>query len=178
MRGPVDKWRRLRDQLREEVETRGYREDLGTFTQHYETTDVDAALLVLPQCGFIAWDDPRMLRTVARIEKELMDDNGLLRRYRTEAGTDGLPGNEGSFLFCTFWLVSQYARTGRLDEAEALFDKLVSYASDVGLLSEEYDATRGRMAGNYPQAFTHLGLVQASDAIRRAKGGPGGTDER
>ncbi|WOP19259.1 glycoside hydrolase family 15 protein [Raineyella sp. LH-20] len=178
LRGPVQRWRGLRDELRLEVEEHGYVPELGTFVQHYGTTEVDASLLVLPQCGFVAWDDPRMLRTVARIEDELRDDRGLLRRYRTAPGTDGLPGEEGSFLFCTFWLVNQYAHTGRLAEAEALFDQVVSYAGDVGLLAEEYDPDTGRLIGNYPQAFSHLGLVQAADAILRATGGPGGCDER
>lgn len=177
LHGPVEHWRALRDRLRAEVEEHGYRADLGTFTQHYATTEVDAALLVLPQCGFVAWDDPRMLRTVARIEAELRDSCGLVRRYRTRTGVDGLPGDEGSFLICSFWLVNQYAHTGRLAEADALFETLVSYAGDLGLLSEEYDETAGRLAGNYPQAFSHLGLVQAADAILRARGGPGGCDE-
>ena len=142
-----------------------YDAERNTFTQHYDTTEVDASLLVLPQIGFVDGDDPRMLGTIEAIEQDLMRD-GLLLRYRTETGVDGLAGDEHPFLACSFWLVSAYAAAGRTDDAHALFDRLVGLVNDVGLLSEEYDPTydggRGRMVGNFPQAFSHLALVQAA----------------
>ena len=159
--GPLEEWRRLRDEVREEVLTRGYDAERNTFTQHYETSEVDASLLVLAQIGFIDGDDPRMLGTIAAVEKDLIRD-GLVLRYRTESGVDGLDGNEHPFLACSFWLVTAYAGAGRTDEAHALFDRLVGLTNDVGLLSEEYDAANGRMVGNFPQAFSHLALVQAA----------------
>ncbi len=116
---------------------------------------------MLGEIGFLAGDDPRMLGTIAAVEQDLMRD-GLLLRYRTETGVDGLGGDEHPFLACSFWLVSAYAAAGRLDDAHALFDRLVGLANDVGLLSEEYDVADGRMVGNFPQAFSHLALVQAA----------------
>jgi len=138
----------------------------GHFVQHYGTSEVDASLLVLPQVGFCAYDDPRMLATVAELERTLMQD-GLLRRYRTTTGVDGLDGTDHPFLACSFWLVGQYAATGRLDEASALMDRVCGLANDVGLLSEEYDVAAGRQAGNMPQAFSHLALVRAADTLAR-----------
>ncbi|NNG41131.1 glycoside hydrolase family 15 protein [Flexivirga sp. ID2601S] len=166
--GPVDKWRRLRDQVREEVLTQGFNTAENTFIQHYDTTEVDASLLVIPLVGFLPGDDPRVLGTIERIERDLMHD-GLLLRYRTEAGVDGLPGTEHPFLACSFWLVSAYAAAGRLDEAHELMSRLLGLANDVGLLSEEYDPTEHRMVGNFPQAFSHLTLVGAAVAIAEAE---------
>jgi GH15 family glucan-1,4-alpha-glucosidase len=162
--GPVDEWRRVRDLCREEVLTRGFNPSRNSFTQHYDTTEVDASLLVLPAIGFIDGDDPRMLGTIEAIEQDLMR-GGLLLRYRTETGVDGLTGNEHPFLACSFWLVSAYAAAGRTDDAHALFDRLVGLVNDVGLLSEEYDPATGRMVGNFPQAFSHLTLVQAAFSL-------------
>jgi GH15 family glucan-1,4-alpha-glucosidase len=159
--GPVDRWRRLRDQVREEVLTHGFDPGRNTFTQHYDTTEVDAALLVLPQVGFVAGDDPRMLGTISAIEQDLMHD-GLLFRYRTQSGVDGLPGDEHPFLACSFWLVSAYAAAGRLEDAHRLMKRLLGLINDVGLMAEEYDPDRERMAGNFPQAFSHLALVGAA----------------
>ena len=161
LEGPVDRWREIRDTVREEVLTRGFNADANTFTQHYDTNEVDASLLVLPLIGFVEGDDPRMLGTIEAVERDLMRD-GLLLRYRTASGVDGLPGDEHPFLACSFWLVSAYAAAGRRDDAHALFDQLVGLCNDVGLLSEEYDAANGRMVGNFPQAFSHLALVQAA----------------
>jgi len=118
------------------------------------------------QAGYIAADDPRMLGTVAAIEADLLE-NGLLLRYRSESGVDGLPAGENPFLACSFWLVEQYALSGRLSDATELMDRLVGYCNDVGLLSEEYDVRGSRQAGNTPQAFSHLSLVRAADAIAR-----------
>src|SRR5690606_28545902 len=136
----------------------------GHFTQYYGTTEVDASLLLLAEVGFCAPDDPRMLATVARIEETLLRD-GLVMRYRTDSGVDGLPGGEHPFLACSFWLVEQYASTGRMAEATALMDRLGAFTNDVGLLSEEYDPTGDRQIGNFPQAFSHLALVRAADAL-------------
>jgi GH15 family glucan-1,4-alpha-glucosidase len=124
--------------------------------------------LTLAQIGYCAPDDPRMLSTVAAIEADLLHD-GLLLRYRTASGVDGLDGDEHPFLACSFWLVQQYASSGRLDDAERLMDRLVGFANDVGMLSEEYDTRAQRHAGNTPQAFSHLTLVRAADAIARAR---------
>ena len=162
--GPVDHWRELRDKVREEVLTRGFNAEINSFTQHYDTTEVDASLLVLPLCGFLPGDDPRVLGTIERVEADLMRD-GLLLRYRTESGVDGLAGDEHPFLACSFWLVAAYVGAGRHDDARALMDRLVGLTNDVGLLAEEYDAGTGRMAGNFPQAFSHLTLVLAAVAL-------------
>ncbi|GAA4514094.1 glycoside hydrolase family 15 protein [Brevibacterium yomogidense] len=163
--GPIERWKGLRDRLRDEIFEHGYDEDANTFTQTYSNTEVDASLLRLPNTGLVRHDDPRFLGTVAAIERDLLDDGGMVRRYRTESGLDGLPGHEFSFLMCSFWLVEQYALTGRGDEAEALLDRLAGYATDLGLFAEEYDSASGRLAGNFPQAFSHLGFIRAVDAI-------------
>ncbi|MGX5680423.1 glycoside hydrolase family 15 protein [Schumannella luteola] len=165
---PVDHWRHCRAQLEEEIWTHGYDEGSASFVQSYGSTAVDASLLQIPQVGFVAADDPRMLGTVAQIERELMRD-GLLMRYRAESGVDGLEGSEHPFLACSFWLVEQYARSGRVEDAEALMDRLVAFANDVGLLSEEVDVTTGDHMGNTPQALSHLALVRAADAISTAR---------
>ncbi len=162
--GPVDRWEKLRDEVREEIEARGFDTVRNSYTQYYGSVGVDASLLQLSQIGYVAADDPRMLGTVAAIEEELLHD-GLLMRYRTESGVDGLPAGEHPFLACSFWLVEQYARSGRVQEATALMDRLVGFANDVGLLSEEYDVGDQRQAGNTPQALTHLALVRAADAL-------------
>jgi GH15 family glucan-1,4-alpha-glucosidase len=122
---------------------------------------------MLPLVGFIPADDPRMLGTIEAIEQDLMRD-GLLLRYRTASGVDGLSGDEHPFLACTFWLVSAYAQAGRRDDARALFERLVGLTNDVGLLSEEYDARHHRMVGNFPQAFSHLALVRAAFDLRES----------
>ncbi|MFP5347356.1 MAG: glycoside hydrolase family 15 protein [Actinomycetes bacterium] len=162
--GPADRWEALRDKLRDEIETKGWDEDEKTYTQYYGGGGVDASLLALPQVGFCAPDDERMLGTVAAIERDLMR-KGLVLRYRTEASTDGLPPGEHPFLACSFWLAEQYARSGRRDDAKALMDRLVGYCNDVGLLSEEYDVDSDRQVGNTPQALSHLALVRAADAL-------------
>ena len=164
--GPVERWRGLRDRMREEIDRDGVVD--GHFVQHYGSPEVDASLLLLPQVGYCPPDDPRMLATVERIEQTLMTD-GLVRRYRTTTGVDGLPGAEGAFLACSFWLVEQYAVTGRRDEAHALMGTLCALANDVGMLSEEYDPVSARQLGNVPQAFSHLALVRAADALARTE---------
>ncbi|WP_299930115.1 glycoside hydrolase family 15 protein [uncultured Nocardioides sp.] len=163
--GPVDRWRDLRDRVREEILDKGFDQERGTFTQHYDTTAVDASLLTIPLVGFLPGDDPRVLGTIDAVIADL-DVDGLLLRYRTETGVDGLAGDEHPFLACSFWLVSALAAAGRREQAHELMDRLCGLANDVGLLSEEYDVTHGRMAGNFPQAFSHLALVQAALALR------------
>jgi GH15 family glucan-1,4-alpha-glucosidase len=176
LEGPVERWRQLRDAVRAEIDEHGYDPVRNTFRQHYDTDEVDASLLVLPTIGFCKPTDPRMLGTVAAIEQDLrVGDDGLVLRYRTEAGFDGLSGTEHPFLACSFWLVEQYAASGRIEDAERLMDVLVGYANDVGMLSEEIDIATGHHIGNTPQALSHLTLVTAADAIALARGesGPG-----
>ncbi|AND16055.1 glycoside hydrolase family 15 protein [Rathayibacter tritici] len=165
--GPVETWERLREEVRAEIEAQGYDAERGHFVQSYGSPEVDASLLVLPMVGFVAADDPRMLGTVAELERALLQD-GLLHRYRTESSVDGLAGGEHPFLACSFWLVRQYADSGRIDDARTLMDRLVGLCNDVGLLAEEYDVEGRRHAGNTPQALSHLALVQAADAIAAA----------
>ncbi|WP_346656013.1 glycoside hydrolase family 15 protein [Arthrobacter sp. NicSoilB8] len=163
--GPVQHWERLRENLAAEVVALGFNRDLNSFTQTYGGQQTDAALLALPQVGFLAYDDERMLGTVAQLERELLTAEGLLLRYRTETGVDGLEPGEHPFLACSFWLVEQYARSGRRTDAGNLMDMLVGLSNDLGLLSEEYSMKDNRMAGNFPQAFSHLTLVRAADAM-------------
>lgn len=162
--GPVERWESIRDQIRDEIELKGFDRKRNTYTQYFGGTNVDASLLQLSQIGYLSADDPRMLGTVAAIESELLHD-GLLLRYRTEAAVDGLPPGEHPFLACSFWLAEQYARSGRVEDATALMNRLVSFCNDVGLLSEEYDVKGKRQMGNTPQALSHLALVRAADAI-------------
>lgn len=166
LEGPADRWQEIRDEIRDEIEQRGWDAERGTYTQYFGSEGVDASLLQLPQVGYLAPDDPRMVSTVEAIERELLHD-GLLLRYRTDTGVDGLPAGEHPFLACSFWLVEQYASSGRMDDARVLMDRLVSFTNDVGLLSEEYDVAGDRQVGNVPQALSHLALVRAADAIAR-----------
>ena len=163
--GPVDKWRELRERVHQEVMEKGFNAERNTFTQHYDTDEVDASLLLIPICGFLPPDDPKVLGTIDAILEDLMHD-GLLLRYRTSTGVDGLPGSEHPFLACSFWLVQALALAGRHDEATELMERLVALVNDVGLLSEEYDPALHRMVGNYPQAFSHLTLIGAAHALK------------
>jgi GH15 family glucan-1,4-alpha-glucosidase len=162
--GPVERWRRERDAIRADIEANGWDAHRGTYVQHFGSSEVDASLLQLAQVGYVDADDPRMLGTVRAIEEDLLRD-GLLLRYRTESGVDGLPPGEHPFLACSFWLVEQYATSGRHEDAIRMMDRLVALANDVGMLSEEYDIEGRSHAGNTPQALTHLALVRAADAI-------------
>jgi GH15 family glucan-1,4-alpha-glucosidase len=161
LRGNVAVWRRIRDQIHAEVCTKGWSQKLQSFTQSYGSKELDASLLLLPIVGFLPASDPRVASTVAAIEKRLMRD-GLLLRYDTASSEDGLPAGEGSFLACTFWLVQVLSLLGRRREAEKKFDELLEFRNDVGLLSEEYDVKGGRMLGNFPQALSHIALVNAA----------------
>ncbi len=166
--GSVERWREVRDRVHAEVLDKGYDHERGTFTQHYDTKDVDASLLLIPTVGFLPPDDPRVLGTVAAVEEDLLRD-GFVLRYRTQTGVDGLPGDENPFLACTGWLARAYALGGRLDSAEEVLARLVGVRNDLGLLSEEYDPRTGALLGNFPQAFAHLALIHAALAVRDAR---------
>ena len=168
--GPVEQWRELRQKVHDEVCAKGFNTDRNTFTQHYETDEVDASLLLIPLVGFLPPDDPRVRGTIAAVEKDLLRD-GFLLRYRTETGVDGLSGDEHPFLACSWWLVSAYAMTDELDKAHALMERLVALLNDVGLIAEEYDPGAGRQMGNFPQAFSHLTLIGAAHALAAAEKG-------
>jgi GH15 family glucan-1,4-alpha-glucosidase len=162
--GPTDRWKAIRDEIHEEVCREGFDTELGAFTQSYGLQRLDASALMMPLVGFLPVDDDRIAGTVAAIERELVRD-GLVERYRADdenVEVDGLPPGEGTFLPCSFWLAQVYALQGRLQEAEALFERLLGLRNDLGLLSEEYDVAAGRLVGNFPQAFTHLALVDAA----------------
>jgi len=174
--GEVELWRDLRERVRADVLDRGWNDAKQTFTQHYDTDEVDASLLLIPMVGFLPPNDPRVLGTVAAVERDLMRD-GFLLRYRTESGVDGLAGDEHPFLACSWWLVSAYALTGQLDKGHALMQRLCGLLNDVGLVAEEYDVEGDRQAGNFPQAFSHLTLIGAAYALRDAEAAAAATDE-
>ncbi|MFD7237975.1 glycoside hydrolase family 15 protein [Streptomyces syringium] len=162
LKGDLDGFRRMRDEVHREVCEKGYDPERGTFTQSYGSTELDAATLLIPRVGFLPPDDPRVVGTVDAIRRDLTHD-GLVRRYTVDGkAVDGLPGNEGTFLVCSFWLVDALHLTGRRKEARRLFERLLDLRSDLGLLSEEYDPVARRQLGNYPQAFSHIGLVTSA----------------
>ncbi len=169
--GPVDRWRAVRDEIKREVLEKGFNSDLNTFTQSYGTNQVDAALLLIPQVGFLPATDPRMLGTVEAIERELLHD-GFVMRYQPDesAHVDGLPPGEGAFLACTFWLANNYGMQGHRDKARAVLDRLLALRNDLGLLSEEYDVSAKRMVGNFPQAFSHIELVNTAVSYHQDRG--------
>jgi GH15 family glucan-1,4-alpha-glucosidase len=162
--GDVARWRRIRDEVRAEVLDHGYYAHRNTFTQHYETTELDASLLLIPTVGFLPYDDERVLGTVRAVEEDLLRD-GFVLRYRTESGVDGLSGQENPFLACSWWLVEAYARCGRLDDGRELMERVLGTLNDLGLVSEEYDPGTEQLVGNFPQAFSHLALVSAAQAL-------------
>ncbi|MFK4119797.1 glycoside hydrolase family 15 protein [Streptomyces longwoodensis] len=162
LRGDLDRWRALRDEVHQEVCEKGYDPERNTFTQSYGSRDLDASLLLIPRLGFLPPDDPRVVGTVDAVRDEL-GHGGLVRRYTTDGATvDGLPGDEGTFLVCSFWLADALHLTGRTKEARELFERLAGLVNDVGLLSEEHDPVVGRHLGNFPQAFSHIGLVNTA----------------
>ncbi|HEX6642294.1 MAG TPA: glycoside hydrolase family 15 protein [Thermoanaerobaculia bacterium] len=169
LEGPAEKWRAIRDEIRAEVFEHGFNAELDAFVQFYGSTNADASLLMLPTLGFIAADDPRMLGTIALIRKQLETD-GLLRRYPPSTDIDGLPPGEGTFVLCTFWLADNLALAGNYDEANAIFERLLSLCNDVGLLGEEYDPVAKRQLGNFPQAFSHVGLINTALNLQRHDG--------
>jgi GH15 family glucan-1,4-alpha-glucosidase len=162
--GPTGHWRRIRDRIHRDVLAHGYDPVRNTFTQAYGTADLDAALLLIPQVGFLPPDDPRVMGTVAAVHRELAED-GFVRRYPTvEEGVsaDGLTGSEGAFLACSFWMAASLRQVGRVDEARDLFERLLGLRNDVGLLAEEYDPQARRLTGNFPQAFSHVPLIRTA----------------
>ena len=163
---PVEDWRALRDSIRQDILERGYDPEGNRFVQSYGSTDVDASLLQIPLVGLLPADDRRVQGTISAIEDELLDDNGLVLRYRTAAAgsepVDGLAAGEGAFLPCSFWLVDAYVMAGRIAEARRLFERLLGLGNDLGLFAEEYDSVRGCQIGNFPQAFTHVAVVHSA----------------
>ncbi len=167
---PLARWTATRDAIHHEVCDRGYDAERNTFTQTYDAPELDASTLTIPLVGFLPADDHRVTGTIDAVSADLASD-GLVARYSTAATDDGLPGGEGQFLACSFWLVSALAANGRVEEARTLFERLLSLRNDVGLLAEEYDVEHDRQVGNFPQAFSHLGLIQAAQAITDATPG-------
>jgi GH15 family glucan-1,4-alpha-glucosidase len=161
LEGPVERWRELRDAIHAQVCAEGFDAGDNTFVQSFETKLLDASLLLIPQVGFLPPDDPRVIGTIAAIERHLMVD-GLVMRYSTASNVDALPVGEGAFLPCSFWLADSYLLTGRRREAEALFERLLKLGNDLSLFSEEYDPRAKRMLGNFPQALTHMALVNTA----------------
>jgi GH15 family glucan-1,4-alpha-glucosidase len=161
LEGPLERWRAVRERIHREVCERGYDSRLGSFVQTYGSRELDASLLLIPLVGFLPAEDPRVHGTLAAIEKRLLID-GLIVRYRSEEVSDGLPPGEGAFLACSFWYVDNLALTGRVEEAREQFERLLTLRNDVGLLAEEYDPRAGRQLGNFPQAFSHVALLDSA----------------
>ena len=161
--GPVEAWRALREQIHDEVSAKGYNSDVGAFTQYYGSDELDASLLLIPLVGFLPAADDRVRSTIEAIERDLTED-GLVLRYRSERAelVDGLKAGEGAFLACSFWMADCLHLLGRHDDARRLFARLLQLRNDLGLLAEEYDSAAGRQAGNFPQAFSHVGLINSA----------------
>jgi GH15 family glucan-1,4-alpha-glucosidase len=168
LEGPLDRWRAVAAEIRADVCRRGFDPELGSFVQSYGGKQLDASLLLLPEVGFLPPDDARVRGTLRAIEQRLLVD-GLVMRYDTETSKDGLPPGEGAFLACSFWLVDAYILQNRWADARALFDRLLALRNDVGLLSEEYEPRAGRLVGNFPQAFTHVALVNSAFNLTRVE---------
>ena len=166
----VDNLTKLATTMHEEICREGYDAKRNTFTQYYGSTQLDASLLLIPQVGFLPPEDPRVIGTVEAIQRDLVKDGFVMRYIPDDDAADGLPPGEGAFLACSFWLVIDLAMIGRRDEAEQLFDRLISLKSDLGLFSEEYDQVNKRLIGNTPQAFTHLTLIAGAKALSNGAG--------
>jgi GH15 family glucan-1,4-alpha-glucosidase len=177
--GPQRRWRALRDQIHADVCTNGFDPGRNSFVQPYGSREVDASLLRLPAVGFLSATDSRVTATVAAIGRELSAGDGLILRYSTRAqGTvDGLDGGEGAFLACSFWLADNLAASGHHDQAVALFERLLTLRNDVGLLAEQYDPGRGQLTGNFPQALSHLALINTALLLSRQLEAPGATPQ-
>jgi GH15 family glucan-1,4-alpha-glucosidase len=167
---PVERWQRLRDEIHEEICSHGYDTEMRSFVQYYGAKAVDASLLLIPGSGFLENDDPRIVGTVDAVQRELAS-GPFVSRYLTEEGVDGLAGTEGAFLICSFWLVNALAHIGRKDEAQHNLDALLALQNDVGLLGEEYDPAAKRLLGNFPQAFSHIGLLSSISALHQGSNG-------
>jgi GH15 family glucan-1,4-alpha-glucosidase len=165
----IDSWKQQRDEIWETVVRDAWSEEAGAFTQYIGSTALDAANLMMANVGFLPATDPRMLATIDAIEERLTDDRGLVYRYRSEDGVDGLAGKEGTFLLCTFWLAQALALADQVDRARTVFERAAGFANDLGLLAEEVDPATGELLGNFPQAFSHIGLVNAAWAISEAE---------
>jgi GH15 family glucan-1,4-alpha-glucosidase len=165
----IDDWKQQRDEIWEKVLRDAWSEEAGAFTQYIGSTALDAANLMMAIVGFLPATDPRMLATIDAIEARLTDDRGLVYRYRTEDGVDGLAGDEGAFLLCTFWLAQALALADQVDRARTVFERAAAFANDLGLLSEEVDPQTRELLGNFPQAFSHIGLINAAWAISEAE---------
>src|SRR5204862_1149047 len=167
----LERWTAERDQIRAAVLSRGWSDAQGAYAQGFDSDELDAAQLLMPILGFLPATDERMRTTIEAIASGLTED-GLVLRYRNEGGlnADGLTGEEGTFVICSFWLVSCLAKAGEAERAERLFDQLASYANDLGLLAEEIDTATGEQLGNFPQAFSHIGLITAAYEIDKARG--------
>jgi GH15 family glucan-1,4-alpha-glucosidase len=165
----VEAWTKTRDQIRETVLRDGWSDEAGAFTQYVGSTELDASNLMMAIVGLLPPDDPRMVATIDATEQRLTDERGLVYRYRTEGGVDGLAGDEGTFLLCTFWLAQALALSGRVERARAVFERAAAFVNDVGLLAEEVDPATGELLGNFPQAFSHIGLINAAWAIAEAE---------
>jgi GH15 family glucan-1,4-alpha-glucosidase len=174
---PVQRWRTLRAQVHDDVCRRGFNRQMGSFVQSYGSRQLDASLLLLPRMGFLPATDPRIRGTIEAVERHLLRD-GLVMRYDSAAPRDGLPPSEGAFLACSFWLDDAYVATGRVDDASALFERLMGLRNDLGLLSEEYDTVAGRQIGNFPQAFSHIALVNTAFNLAQATAERQDTGER
>jgi GH15 family glucan-1,4-alpha-glucosidase len=161
------RWRAAADGVHEEVMCKAFDAEVGSFVQYYGAKQVDASLLQIPLVGFLPADHPRMRSTVATIERQLLRQNGLVLRYQTDAAVDGLPPGEGAFLACNFWLADNYVLQGRISDAHSLFRRLLALRNDVGLLAEEYEPVSRRMLGNFPQAFSHVGLINTALMLAR-----------
>jgi GH15 family glucan-1,4-alpha-glucosidase len=166
--GPLDHWREIRERIHNDVCKHGFDDEVGSFVQSYGSKELDASALLLPAIGFLPPEDPRIIGTVEAIERGLISD-GLVRRYDTAKSDDGLPVGEGMFLACSFWLVDAYLMLGRRDDAVRLFERLLALRNDLGLLSEEYEPRSGRLVGNFPQAFSHLALVNSASNLSHYK---------
>jgi GH15 family glucan-1,4-alpha-glucosidase len=164
------RWREIADEIHAEVCERGFDRDLDSFVQAYGSKRLDASLLLIPVVGFLPPEDPRVRGTLRAIERRLLIEGEFVLRYETERGGDGLPAGEGVFLACSFWLVDNYVLQGRHAEAGELFDRLLARCNDVGLLAEELDPLSGRMLGNFPQAYSHVGLINCALNLTRLKG--------
>ncbi|MFD4702181.1 glycoside hydrolase family 15 protein [Streptomyces niveus] len=163
--GPLERWREMRDDIHHDVCEKGYDKERNTFTQSYGSQELDASLLLIPQMGFLPPDDKRVIGTIEAIQRELSTEDGFVLRYPTsgdDAGVDGLEGDEGAFLACSFWLADDLAMIGRVDEARKLFEKLLALRNDLGLLAEEWDSKHQRQVGNFPQAFSHVPLIDTA----------------
>jgi GH15 family glucan-1,4-alpha-glucosidase len=167
--GPVEEWRRMREQIRSDILANGWSDRRQSFVQSYDSEALDAALLLLPMSGFLPPDDPRCVATIKAIQRDLVED-GLVLRYRAEQADDGVPGGEGAFLATSFWLADALCLIGDRDGAEGLFEHLLSLRNDLGLLAEEYDPRSGRQLGNFPQAFSHVGIVNSAALLNATRG--------